>query len=711
MSVSSNRSQGDKIALFKSLFRGRSDIFAKRWEKDGRSGYSPAYRFDWGEFNAHRAAGGTIKDFDNKTPILLTDQVLKDHFSGRLTVGIYPILEDNTSYFLAADFDGSNWFDEAVRYQDRMKKIGLSAYIERSRSGNGAHVWVFFDEPYPCYKSRAIGLEVARQVLGLSDFDKEACFDRLFPSQDVVTANGLGNLIALPFQGESVCNGNTVFIDAGTKDPYDDQYDFLINIRKHSSLELDKAYELAMDTEPTIGEARSSKLSITLSQNISIPKSELTPVLVKFLRDQLNFINTEYLTKKRLGKSLYQVQKYFRLIDESSDYIFLPRGFLAKLLSFLRENNIEYVVKDTSSALKNCDFKSKIVLSKEQERIVKITSNEKQGVIVAPPGSGKTIMGLEIIARHQKSTLILVHRKQLLDQWVERAEQYLGIPKTKIGQFSSTKKKAGEKITVGLLQSLARKKDIGDLRDRFGTIIVDECHHIPAKTFRAVISGLNPKYLYGLTATPKRKFNDEHLIFVYIGEIIAEMELPTGKKQSKTKNFDIIVHKTGLSVPYDWRTDHFDLIAKTICYDTERNAMVASSILDQVGKKRTVLVLSERKEHLKILELHLRGKCETITFSGDDSVASRKIRLKQINEGHFQVILATGQLIGEGVSLPCIETLVIAFPIAFEGKLVQYIGRLKHSANPKALIDFHDENIPFLDRQFKNRKRIYDKQN
>ncbi|CAN5681856.1 hypothetical protein BH23PAT2_BH23PAT2_06910 [soil metagenome] len=502
----------DKIKLYRSLFRGREDVFARRWDKNGS--YFPDYTFDWNEFNAHKANGGTIKDFKNKKPTALTDEVIHKHLGGQITIGIYPILEDNTSYFLAADFDGTNWLDDCLSYRQEMEKVGLTSYIERSRSGNGGHVWIFFKEAYPCHKSRVIGLEVVRKVLNLSAFDKEASFDRLFPNQDTIGKGGFGNLIALPFQGKSVKNSNTVFVDPVTIEPYENQLPVLKNIKRYSLAELDAAYAQVTDgSVDTPRITKNKKLQIKVRQNITLNKAQLSGVLIGFLKEQLNFLNTEYLTKKRLGMSLYQVQKYFRLIDESDKTISLPRGFLSRLIKFLYENDIKYEVSFMTPKLTSCKFKSGIKLTEVQESIVSSAITEKQGVIVAPPGSGKTIMGMELISRHQKPALVLVHRKQLLDQWVDRIQKYLNIPKAHIGRFSSSKKAVGKEITVGLLQSFARSKDLAEYRDKFGTVIIDECHHIPAKTFRNVIAHLNPEFIYGLTATPKRKHNDEQLIY------------------------------------------------------------------------------------------------------------------------------------------------------------------------------------------------------
>lgn len=354
---------------------------------------------------------------------------------------------------------------------------------------------------------------------------------------------------------------------------------------------------------------------------------------------------------------------------------------------------------------------SQIELTLAQTPILQIAMECDQGVIVAPSGSGKTIIGLELVARRQLSALILVHRKQLLDQWVERIQTFLGIAKSHIGQYSGTKKKLGKQITVGLLQSLARKGDLSELKDKSGTIIVDECHHIPATTFRGVIAQLNPKYIYGLTATPKRKHNDEKLIYVYIGDIIACMEASDFTPVSNLPHQppEVLIRATDLILPFKFTTDRFQLLARVVCFDTARNQMIVEDILSNVGEGKRLLVLSERKEHLEILAIYLKGKCETIVISGDDSAPSRKSKLKQIESGHYQAILSTGQFFGEGIDIRGISCLILAFPFSFEGKLVQYMGRLRDAGEQKIIVDYRDAQVAFLEKQFKQRERHYKK--
>ncbi len=702
------------IELFMSLFLGRTGAYARRWEKEGRSGYSPAYEFNWDEFMAHKRRGGSLKDFQNKKLLSLSRDVIKRHLLGVDVIGIYPILPDNTSYFLAADLDGETWKKDAIAFIQACTNVGLRVYLERSRSGNGGHVWIFFSEPISCYLSRQIGLELIRRAFNISEFEKEVSFDRLFPNQDSLSKEGFGNLIALPFQGKSVAQGNTVFIDLETDNPYLDQWKVLGEARRHSLQEIEAAYQKLFVEKETLSTpitSANNALSISVRNQIVLARSQISRELVDFLKEELNFLNSEYLTKRRLGKSTYKVQKYFKLIEESKDSILLPRGFLERLIIFLSDHNINHSVQREHVSANEILFKSSIELTPSQTMVVNSAMAHDQGVIVAPSGSGKTIIGLELVAQRKLPTLILVHRKQILDQWVERIQTFLGIPKGHIGRYSGIKKKIGKQITVGLLQSLSRKEDMSSLKDQFGTIIVDECHHIPASTFRDVIAQLNPQYLYGLTATPKRKHNDEKLIYFYVGDIVAQMETADFIPAPNiiTQSLDVIVRTTNLSIPFKFSTDLFQLLAKVICFDTARNQFIVEDIIKETNSCKKVLVLSERKEHLDILNLYLKGKCETIVISGVDSVSARKSKMKQIEGGHYQAMLSTGQFFGEGLDIHGITCLILAFPFSFEGKLMQYIGRLRGASVQKLIIDYRDKNIPFLEKQYKQRERYYKK--
>ncbi len=521
-------------------------------------------------------------------------------------------------------------------------------------------------------------------------------------------------MIALPLQGRSQSQGNTVFIDLQTKSPFANQWEFLKGAKRHTVQEIEMVYQkqIIQKTGQPISSALSGNtLSILVSNQISLTRSQLLPESIAFLKEELNFLNTEYLTKRRLGKSTYTVKKYFKLIEESGDAALIPRGFLNRFITFLNEHTIAHSLRYDYPLLEEVPFKSCISLTPFQTKAVDSALGHDQGVIVAPSGSGKTIIGLELIARRKFPTLILVHRKQILDQWVKRIQEFLEIPKAHIGQYSGIKKRIGNQITVGLLQSMGRRKDLSEFKNKFGTILIDECHHIPASTFREVVSQLNTRYLYGLTATPKRKHNDEKLIYVYIGDIVARMEKADFNPSSTPPKqfFEVIVRETELVIPFKFTTDLFQLLAKVICFDTARNKLIVDDVFKEISTGKKVLVLSERKEHLEILNLYLKGKCETIVISGDDSPPARKSKIKQIEGGHYQVLLSTGQFFGEGVDIRGITCLILAFPFSFEGKLEQYIGRLRDIGGQRLIIDYRDKNIPFLERQFKQRERYYKK--
>lgn len=434
----------------------------------------------------------------------------------------------------------------------------------------------------------------------------------------------------------------------------------------------------------------------------------MTPRIVKYLREHLNFFNTEYLIKQKIGISTYQTEKYFKLIRDDDEYVHLPRGFLQPLITFFKEKKIKYTITDERETRWTVSFTSKINLYAYQQQALGEIEKKDAGVIVAPPGAGKTVVGLELVARKAQPTLIIVHRKQLFDQWIERIQAFLGIPKNQIGQITGSKKQLGKEITVAMMQSLIKIDNLASFANTFGTLIVDECHHIPAKTFRELIVKFTPYYLYGLTATPKRKYNDEKLIYYYIGDIIYEVTRNQISEQNETEQ-KLHIKETALSVPFDYKIDRFETFSKILIYDTNRNQLIAENIMREVKNGRKVLVLTERKEHVEVLNLYLKAKNEVITLTGDDASSKRKIKMDQIKQGHFQVLLTTGQLLGEGLDIPTLDCLFLVYPFSFEGKLIQYIGRIQRSQKTQTIYDYRDVNVTFCEKLFKKRSVFYRK--
>ncbi len=693
------------VDVFKSLFKGREDVFAVRWEKGNKSGYIPAYFYDPYHLRAHKMNGGTFQNFSEKSYLQLTDEQIQKHLNGFHQIGVYPILQDNTSWFLVADFDKANWQDEAITFLNACKEKQIPAYLERSRSGNGGHVWVFFDEPYLAIKSRKIFISILEDSGAFSMFDKSSSFDRLFPNQDFLSGKGFGNLIALPLFKPNVEKGNSCFVKPETFEAFTDQWNFLQNIKRVSTNHLDKVYDgLKSGEESDKKVTTNGKLIISLNNNVRLSRIGLPSTLIHFLKEELNFANTEFFIKKKSGRNTFDTNRYFKFVEETESQIIIPRGFIGKLLRFCKESKIEFEFQDERKLKSPIPFGFNATLQNHQLNVIKTVSKKDFGVIVAPPGSGKTFIGLKIIVDKVQPSLIIVHRKQLLEQWTERIEAFLSIPKRDIGVIGQGKAKIGEQITVATIQSLP--KELESVQNKFGTIIVDECHHVPAETFRNIIEKLQTYYLYGLTATPFRKYNDGKIIFTHLGEIIANIQPAEIENYKQAK---ILIRNTELDIPYNSKTDSFETLSKILVHDISRNKLILEDIKTELNQGKKAVIITERKEHIDTLYLFLKQSYEVIGLSGDDSETSKKAKWKILQDGNFQVLITTGQYFGEGTDLQNISCLFLVYPFSFEGKLIQYIGRVQRSEINPIIYDYRDYKIDYLNKLFLKRNIYYRK--
>ena len=701
----------DQVKLLRSVFKGREDVFAIRWEKGNKSGYMPAYHYDPYMYRLHKNSGGTFQNYKDKSLLTLSDKQIQKHLDGDKFIGIYPLLKDNSSWFIAADFDKERWLDECRIFIEFCRKYNIPAYLERSRSGQGGHVWVFFERPYPAVRSRKIFISILQESGIFSIFDKGSSFDRLFPNQDYLSGKGFGNLIALPLNKHTWEKRNGCFIDPETTEPVKDHWKFIENIKKITAQELDLLFEkltnsnLQETNRQTIN--NSGNLTITLTCKVKISRTGMPPELINFLKDELNFFNSAYFVKKQISRNLKDTERYFKFIEDTEQEVNIPRGMVGSLLAFCAKHNIKYEFLDDRQKLDAVKYNCNLTLRDHQKASVNEAQRKDFGVIVAPPGSGKTIIGLKIIAEKQQPALIVVHRKQIAQQWVERIEAFLGIPGKEIGRIGQGKTKIGKHVTIAMIQSLAKKLDIPDmdsLKKGFGTIIIDECHHVPAKTYRDTIAKLNTYYLYGLTATPFRKYNDGKLIFINIGKIISEV------KPQEIKNYKapkIVIRNTELDVPFNTRTDQFEVLSKILIHDSTRNGLILKDVVIELNSGKKVVIITERKEHIDSLHQYLKQQYETLTLSGEDNETSRNLKWKTLKSGNYQALITTGQFFGEGSDLQNAECLFLVYPFSFKGKLMQYIGRVQRSEVSPTIYDYRDYKIDYLNKLFLKRNTYY----
>jgi len=481
--VDATSAAADKLALFWSLFGARSDVYARRWENTatGKSGWSPATKGRWSK-------GRPPKDY-----LPVTDEVFASHLRGNETIGVYPLLRGDTCALLACDFDKGTWALDALAYLDACHRNAVPAALERSRSGNGAHVWTFFDSPVPASAARAMGAALLRQAMTARAELDLSSYDRFFPSQDFMPKAGFGNLIALPLHGGCAKRGTTVFLDPTTMEPWPDQWAFLSSIARMTP---DAVVALAetlrpVDAGPMLSLAELAQaggpppppvVRARLGAELSIERAGLPPAVVAALKHLGSIANPEFYEKQRMRFSTWDTPRFISVYREDLEWLHLPRGLTGKVEALLETLGSNLEVADDRPDPSAADFEFRGTLRPQQTAAVSDLVRHELGVLVAPPGAGKTVMACSVIAHHRTPTLVVVDRKELLDQWRSRLQAHLGVEPSELGQIGGGRNKATGVIDVSMIQSLVRRDD-PSLFDAYGLIVVDECHHLPAVSF------------------------------------------------------------------------------------------------------------------------------------------------------------------------------------------------------------------------------------
>ena len=730
---SSRFSTAEKMSIFRRLFRGRTDVYPIRWESKttGKSGYAPACGNEWlaGVCEKPRIKCG---ECNNRLLIPLSDQVIYEHLAGKRTIGVYPLLPDDTCHFLAADFDEAQWREDAKAFYQSCQELGVPVALEISRSGNGAHAWVFFSGSVSARDARRLGTAIISHTCARTRQLKLESYDRLFPNQDSMPKGGFGNLIALPLQKHPRENGCSVFVDADLR-PYQDQWGFLASILPMPAHDLEpiilratgNAHPLDVtfideedQKEPWKRSAAVSKklvgpmpksLTVTMANLIYFEKAELPQSLANRLIRLAAFQNPEFYKKQAMRFSVWDEPRVIGCAENHPNHIALPRGCLDAALALLRDNSIGCEMVDERYVGLPLDVAFAGTLRPDQEFAVAAMLHHDAGVLCAPTAFGKTVTAAAMIARRGVNTLVLVHRTELLKQWQERLQSFLGVGKGVVGTIGGGKAKPTGKIDIAVMQSLSRQGEVNPLVENYGHVIVDECHHVGAASFDAILKQAKAKYVLGLTATPIRRDGQQPIIFMQCGPTRHTAAKPTGAPH------DLAVTPCMLHSRIDLPQEAgIQDVFRHLAIDQARTDAIAAEVINAYGQGRKVLVLTERTEHLDAIQTALGDKVPSL-FVLHGRIAKKQraaliAELGALPPDAARVLLATGKLVGEGFDHPPLDTLVLAMPVSWKGTLQQYAGRLHREHATKTdvrIIDFVDTGHTALLRMWDKRQRGY----
>lgn len=664
-------------------------------------------------------------------------------------VGLYAIMQDNNCAFLCADFDDKNckygYKEDVLAYVGVCREWLIPYAIERSRSGNGVHVWIFFEAPLPASKARRLGNAILTEAMTRNGQMSFNSYDRFFPNQDYLPEGGFGNLVALPLQGQARRKENSVFVDNDFL-VYKNQWAFLYNLKKirestvdqllrlHYQEELGKL-SMSSENKPWVTplpqnitqEDFHAKVEIIKADKLYIPLKAVSAKVLNHLKRIAAFKNPEFYSKQALRLSTYAIPRIISCFDITNEYLAMPRGCEDATLSFLNDNAVTYTIIDKTNHGNKISVSFQGEEREEQLEAINALLPYTNGILHATTAFGKTVTAAAIIARKKVNTLILVHSKALLKQWHDRLTEFLNIDypqhegKNKrgrrkvfspIGCFDSSGNTLHGIIDIALIQSCLDEDGVKPFVQDYGMVIVDECHHVSSITFEQVLRSIKAHTIYGLTATPIRKDGHQPIIFMQCGPIRFSTDV---KSQIAKQSFDrfLIPRFTSYNSILEDRLSIATLY-KYLSEDEIRNNLIVEDICKAVNTGRTPIILTNRTAHVSVLAEKLKATIKNvISLTGAGTTREKREamqRLQTIPDSEQLVIVATGKYIGEGFDYPRLDTLFLALPISWKGLLTQYAGRLHREYEGKKdvrIYDYIDIHEPICDSMYKKRLKGY----
>lgn len=645
---------------------------------------------------------------------------------------------------VSGNFDGDQWQEDSLAYLGTCRVKGVPAALERSRSGNGGHVWIFFERPIAATLARKLGTAILTETSERKPQTTFSSYDRFFPNQDTLPRGGFGNLIALPLQKEPRDSGNSVFVDDDLL-AHADQWTFLDAVQRVPIETVRDIVEKAESAGRLIGvrtvpvdeddeeepwktrrpEGRKRKptgkmpdtLAMVRADCLYFLKSDLPASLHNALCRLAAFQNPEFYKAQAMRLTTYDKPRIVSCAEEVGAYLALPRGCLEDVSELCEELKIGLTIEDKRCVGRNLELTFQGVLRADQEKAGEAMLVHETGVLSATTAFGKTVLAAWLIAQRGVSTLILVHRQQLMDQWVERLSLFLDLDKNEIGRLGGGRKKLTGKIDVAIIQSLVRKGEVKDLVAEYGHLVIDECHHLSAQSFELVARRAKAKFVLGLSATVARKDGHHPIIFMQCGPVRHRVD---ARQQASERPFshEVLVRPTGFRVLDETDTDPrkaYQQLCDALVQNRARNELIASEILAAIRAGRSPLVLTERTEHIDLLENILKEEIPNIVILkgglGKKALTAAMDRLRAIPETQPRLLIATGKFIGEGFDDSRLDTLFLTMPVSWKGTIAQYAGRLHRLHHGKTVVrvyDYADLDVPMLSRMFDRRCAGYE---
>ena len=757
------------VQFYYSMFKGRRDVYSLRSgkpnAKTGKHGYYTQCDNFWKAGLCGKKDGKNTKcqSCPNQKYKPLTGDVIYAHLTGVKedcsdVVGLYPVWPDETCNYLVFDFDNHDESSNSVKWQEEANALraicadnDVPCLVERSRSGKGAHVWMFFEKAIYIKKARLFGaalLDKGAESVNQQSFDT---YDRMIPAQDKLPEGGLGNLVALPLQGRAVKNGNSVFVDEKWQ-PYHDQWSVLKNIGKLSETFIDEKlsswgnkYSISSNTDNEIPgqisidetpwensikfERSDTKgtVRIVLADKAYVDKTDIKPRLQNKIRRLAAYNNPEYFKNQGMGISTFGIPRIVYSGEDTEQFIAIPRGCLNKLCKNLKSSNIDYSVEDKRNTGKEINVSFAGELYPEQQDAVNSLTGHDFGVLAAATGFGKTVVGSYLISERKVNTLILVHNNEIMQNWINDLERFLVIKEdypqymTKTGRVKTRKSLIGRLtgahnsmtgiIDVAMVTSLGSGDSVKPFVKDYGMVIMDECHHGAAESIEAVLSKVNAKYVYGLTATVKREDGKDKTVLMQFGPVRFRF---TAKDKIRLQGMEHILEPRFTPIISTKEKLTLNEAYEIVVNSDFRNSLIASDIEACIKQGHTPLVLSKRKAQIDVLFEKVKDKADhVLVLTGGKKQSERKElreRLGSISESESLIVLATGQYIGEGFNCSRLDMLFLAMPIAWDGNVEQYTGRLNRSHDGKnrvTVIDYVDHHIEMFANMYNKRLRTY----